>query len=152
MSKNQVFCLVRKRWVAAQPEELVRQKLLSHLIHNLGYPASSLVLEQSLKQMPHLALEDIEVPERRADVIVFGKDIHPQYSLYPLLLIECKAIPLSNKVIDQVTGYNHFLKAFFVSVVNGNEVKTGWLDPATASYSFTDRLLPYSDLLTTIKR
>lgn len=144
---QQVYCVIRKTWVAALPEELVRQKLLSYMIHHLGYPLSYLALEKELRQMPHLALSNQKIPNRRADLICFGKDIHPLFPLYPLLLVECKAIKLSSKVIDQVVGYNHSLQAYFVAIANEQEIKTGWYDKQKQEYVFVDTLPSYQDLL-----
>lgn len=93
MSASEViYCCIRKEWVAATPEEKVRQKLLAGMIGSLGYPASTIAVEQSLREMPHLALNPLKMPSRRADVVVFAKDIHPHHSLFPLLLVECKAV------------------------------------------------------------
>lgn len=144
---EQVYCLIRKTWVAAQPEELVRQRLLSHMIHNLGFPPSYLVLEKELRQMPHLEANSQQIPDRRADLICFGKDIHPKFPLYPLLLVECKAIKLSSKVIDQVVGYNHSMQAYFVAIANGQEIKTGWYDKEKKEYTFVNDLPRYTELL-----
>jgi hypothetical protein len=150
-SKEQIYCLIRKIWVAALPEELVRQRLLSHMIHTLGFPPSYLVLEKELRQMPHLTLNDYKIPDRRADLICFGKEIHPQHSLYPLLLVECKAVHLTSKVINQVVGYNYFIKAHFVAIANSQEIKTGWYDKEKKEHVFINTLPSYEGLLNTIK-
>lgn len=142
-----MYCLLRKTWVAAQPEELVRQKLLSQMIHHLGYPPGYLFLEKELKQMPHIALNAKGFPERRADLICFGKGIHPHHSLYPLLLVECKAVKLTSKVVDQVVGYNHYVQAYFIAIVNGEEMKTGWYQKEKNGYHFVDALPSYQELI-----
>lgn len=147
-NRNQVFCLMRKEWVIATPEELVRQKLVHHLIHDLAFPWSHIALEKSLRQMPHLTLADqLKLPHRRADLVCFAKNIHPQFNLYPLLLVECKAVKLSERVVNQVVGYNHFVKAYFIAVVNAEEVRTGWYDEATKKYNFVNFLPKYEELV-----
>lgn len=141
-----MFCCVRRQWVAALPEEKVRQHLLNHLINQLGFPPSLIVLEMGLQQIPHLNPSQGQIPERRADIVCFAKGIHPAHDLYPLLLIECKAVKLTPKVLNQVTGYNHFLKACFIAVANQNEVKLGWFEAKLQRYIYTDRIPSYKHL------
>lgn len=143
---NTLFCPIRKSWVTALPEEKIRQRLLAHMIQNLGFPQSHLVVEKGLAQMPHLTLSNQNIPTRRADIICFSSGIHSQHALYPLLLVECKAVPLTSKVLNQVAGYNHFLQAYYISVMNENEIKTGWYDRTAGAYAFVDGLLSYDSL------
>lgn len=142
-----LYCHIRKEWVNAQPEEYVRQNLIRLMIEELGYPASHLVLEKQLGQMPHLVRKDPSWPNRRADIICFAKGIHPVHSLYPLLLVECKAIKLSPKVINQVAGYNYYLKSFFIAIANQEEIRTGWYDPLKNAFNFISRLPSYPELM-----
>lgn len=144
---GQFYCQIRKEWVAATPEESVRQQLLHTMIHSLGFPASGIVLEKSLKQMPHLALVPFKLPSRRADIVFFAKGIHPGFDLYPLLLVECKAIKLDDKVFNQAFGYNHFLQAYFIAVANQDTLKTAWFDPSLRGYRFINGLPSYAQLL-----
>lgn len=87
------------------------------MIDRLGYPLGYFALEKSLSQLPHLS-PSTHFPKRRADLIVFGKNIHPQEPLYPLLLVECKAVPLTRKTLQQLKSYNQFIKAYFIAAVN----------------------------------
>lgn len=144
---EQIYCQIRKEWVTSTPEEQVRQKLIRTMMLEQGYPAGGLVLEKGLRQMPHLALKPEKLPDRRADIICFARGIHPGHDLYPLLLVECKAVKLTHKVVNQVAGYNHFLQAYFIAVANQDMIKTGWYDRETLQYRFIDRLPPYSELM-----
>lgn len=148
---NTIRCAIRKVQVKADPEEMVRQKLLDHMIDSLGYPVGHIAVEKELRQMPHLQLTGQKIPDRRADIICFGKGIHPEYDLYPLLLIECKAVKLTPKVINQVTGYNHFIGAYFIAVSNQDEMRTGWYDAKQRCYQFVPFLPPYQELLKAIQ-
>lgn len=147
---KKIFCQMRREWIQSTPEERVRQTLLRRM-NALGYPQSHLVLEASLSQMPHLALFPSKLPNRRADLVCFAPHIHPQHALYPLLLIECKAIPLTSKVINQVLGYNHYLQAYFIAIINQDTVKTGWYDTLTKSYLFRETLPHYQELISALK-
>lgn len=124
---EQIYCLVRNEWVAALPEEKIRQQWLHKMVYELNYPLSGFALEKSLHQMPHLAGTGLaRLPKRRADIVFFSNGIHPDHALYPLLLIECKAVKLTSKVLRQVVGYNYYLKAPFIAAVNDVEAKLGW--------------------------
>lgn len=147
---DKVYCRIRKMWVAATPEEKVRQYLLGYMIANLGFPEGGIALEKGLNQMPHLALVSQKIPDRRADIVCFAKGIHPRHELYPLLLIECKAVKLTPKVINQVTGYNHFMQSYYVCVANQDQIRTGWYDKEKKAYTFVDYLPAFADLLATI--
>lgn len=134
--------------MASLPEELIRQRLLRHMLEDKGFPASLIAVEKALKQMPHLSgVNPLYIPSRRADIICYGKGIHPEYDLYPLLLIECKAVKLTPRVINQVAGYNQFVKAFFIAIVNDHEIQTGWFDSKKKEYVFVKTLPSYQDLM-----
>lgn len=143
---EQLFDSQRNIWVASQPEERVRHQFVRYLTDHLGYPPALLAVEKSLTQVPHLKGRK-GLPSRRADLICFGKEIHPHHALYPLLLVECKAVKLTEKAFQQVTGYNHHLGAFFVAVVNEDSLQMGWREPGKEGYLWQEGLLPYSQLL-----
>ncbi|MCH9620959.1 MAG: hypothetical protein S4CHLAM20_03690 [Chlamydiia bacterium] len=99
------------------PEEKIRQSLIKFLKEELLYPKEMISVERSLSSFPHL--KGKQVPNRRFDIAVFGTK-----KVLPLLIIECKAIPLNQKALDQVIGYNHLVQAPFIALANGDEVKT----------------------------
>jgi hypothetical protein len=92
------------------------------MIEGLGYPKSLIAVEQPIDSLPHSNIKT----NRRADIICFSKNSSEE--LYPLLLIECKAVPISEDVFRQVEGYNTVVKAFFFTVVNQTEIFTCWLN------------------------
>jgi hypothetical protein len=143
---NLLFCPLRKFWVAALPEERIRQALIQTMTQNLGYPLGSLALEKSLDQLPHLQTKT-SLPKRRADLIVLAKNLHPQHVFYPLLLVECKAISLTNKVLRQIIGYNQFVRAYFIAAVNQDQSYLGWYHPDYKDFKFKKGLLSYDILL-----
>ena len=143
---DSIFCPLRKIWVAPLPEEKIRQALVQEMTQRLGYPQGNLVLEKNLSQLPHLQFKR-SLPRRRADLIVFAKDLHPEHAFYPLLLVECKAVPLTNKVLRQIVGYNQFVGAYFVAAVNQTASYLGWYHPHHQDFCFQEGLLPYDLLL-----
>lgn len=144
---KQLFCAVRRQWITAQPEELVRQRLILLMTKKLNFPPNLLVVEMSLTQMPHFRPGAVRIPERRADIVCFAKNIHPRHTLYPLILIECKAVKLSPKVVSQVTGYNHFVGAYFIAIANQEEIKLGCYDAKNSGYAFVDGLPSFDQLV-----
>lgn len=146
--KSKLFCPVRKEWVSALPEERIRVSLLHYMTQKLDYPAHLLVVEKALHQFPHLAQRKISsLPKRRADLVCYAPNVHPSHPLYPLLLVECKAIPLQPAAIQQLTGYNHYLQAHFVALCNGTEMRAGYFDASQGGYVFSETLPSYNQLL-----
>lgn len=148
---QQVLCQIRREWVKATPEEIVRQTILQEMISNLGYPLGHVVVEKGLRQMPHLSLFNQKLPDRRADIVCFAQGIHPTCSLYPLLLVECKAVKITSKTFNQAAGYNHYLGAFFLALANGEEIQTAWFDSTTQSYKSIKRLPAHAELMQNLK-
>lgn len=149
-NKNNFLDLQRKKWVKDRPEERVRQFLLKKMIDELFFPKGLIVLEKSLHALPHLSqVEKKKIPNRRLDIVVFGKNIHPQFGLFPLLLIECKAVPLTQSSINQVVGYNDVVRAPFIALANEEKVITGHFQER-GSFRFIEGLYSYKDLLATL--
>jgi len=126
-SKDQIYDQVRNIWITATPEEIVRQNLLSKMIDELSYPKELIIVEKALSEIPLFSLTS--TPLRRIDVACFAKNIHPEHSLYPLLLIECKeSANDAMKALDQVKGYNLFVKAYFIAVAYPGGELFGFLE------------------------
>jgi hypothetical protein len=140
-----IQCAIRKIFVEATPEECVRQKILVRLVNQLGYPLGYIAVEKELRQMPHL-LNQRPLPNRRADIVCFARGIHPHHAIYPLLLIECKSVKLTSKVINQTIGYNYFVQSYFIAVANNNDIQTGWYDLAQGIFTFVPNLPSYEEL------
>ena len=148
---EKIYCEGRKTFVVLTPEERVRQKLLSDLTITLKFPINHIVLEKAVRQMPHLSLVDSQsIPCRRVDIVCFAKGIHPVHDLYPLLIIECKAVKLTPRVITQVAGYNHYIKAPFIAIANQDEIKFGYREKDVKAYTFLDYIPSYQDLISNL--
>jgi Type I restriction enzyme R protein N terminus (HSDR_N) len=144
-----IYCPYRKEHVAAQPEEVVRLNLLTTMTERLGYPTSCIVIEKALSQLPHLTTSSLSLPNRRVDILVYT-NIEGD-GLIPLLLIECKAVPLNHKTLQQVAGYNHYIGAPFICVANADQLFMGWVDKKLKSYQYIDFLPTYKELWAWIK-
>lgn len=99
---------VRRRWVAMQPEEFVRQLTLAFLILKKGYPSGQIAVEKTLRGH-HLT--------KRCDILVYSREG------FPFLLVECKApqIPLGQQVFLQAANYNLALQVPFLMMTNGQQ-------------------------------
>ena len=96
-------------------EEQIRQELLKKMKEELGYPSSLLIIEKEIKDLPHLRGSSSSFPKRRLDILVYTKKEY----LHPLLLIECKfSTKNRSNALKQVLGYNYFVKAPFIGVVD----------------------------------
>ena len=105
-NKLLVFDVVRKKYVAAQPEEWVRQHCLHFLIHDKGYPAGRVLIERKL---------EVHGLTKRLDLAVCdpGGQIE--------VLVECKApdVVIDQDVFDQIARYNMEARARYLMVSNG---------------------------------
>ncbi len=117
---KQVFDPLRNEWVAATPEEVVRQTWIQRMIGELKFPKELLAVEKELKALPHLMEDKSLLPNRRIDLLSFMKKGD---TVSPLVLIECKEGALSQEALDQALGYNHYVKAPYVAIVNHSEVR-----------------------------
>lgn len=117
--RGKLYDPLREIWVVATPEEVVRQRLLHAMIHQLGYPKHLLAVEKQLSELPNLTGGD-PAPMRRADILCYSDFCE---ELAPLLLIECKEVSPDEDAHRQVLGYNHFVRAPFVAVAGPNEVE-----------------------------
>lgn len=113
---KELYDEIRSCWVSATPEEIIRQLWIKKMIGELGFPKELIAVEKELKSFPHLASSS--VPDRRADLVCFGS----RSSIFPLLLVECKSETLSAKAIEQALGYNMYVQAPYIAVVNDREI------------------------------
>lgn len=123
MSKfKQVYDPIREIWTLATPEEIIRQKWIEVMIEHLGFPKAQLVVEKKMNQLPHLNKDSL--PNRRIDVLAYYKDL--QSEMKPLLLMECKAIPLNHQALLQVMGYQSLVGSPFIALANEEEIRVGY--------------------------
>ena len=148
---TQIYCRIRKEWVSEQPEEMVRQNILKHMIEEREFPPALIAVEKALHQIPHLKLADRKsIPKRRTDIIAFAKG-NFQCELYPLVVVECKAVKITEKTLRQAVGYNYSIGASFLVLVNAEQLLTGWYDPVKEDYQFVNYLPSYPMLLEATK-
>jgi hypothetical protein len=107
------FDPVRRKNVAALPEERVRRQLVDWLVSAIGVPPRLISVEYSLSKLDPRC-------RKRADVVVWRPSARSG-GLEPWLLAECKApgIQLNESVADQARGYAAKVRAEHVLITNG---------------------------------
>jgi type I restriction enzyme M protein len=101
-----IRCLVRDKWFAAKPEELVRQLWLEHLVRFYKYPIHRLAVE-----VPVTFGRD---SSKRADIVIWDAD-RPTVAY---CMIEVKA-PNARAGKDQLKSYTHATGAPLAMWSNG---------------------------------
>jgi len=106
---QQIWCLVRRRWLLLTPEEVVRQTVILHLL-SINYPRGWISIERKIKN---------HILNKRYDVIVANRHGEPN------ILVECKAMgePLNQSTLDQITAYNYTVSSPILWITNGHENK-----------------------------
>lgn len=122
MTQQQVFCPVRRRWVALTPEEGVRQHTILMLYRHYGYPLELMQVEGAIT---------VNGMTRRCDIVIHSADGRPQ------IIVECKRpdVPLTQKVCDQACRYNTALQVPLLILTNGNQMATLQVDLAGGTLS-----------------
>ncbi|MBI5274647.1 MAG: type I restriction enzyme HsdR N-terminal domain-containing protein [Chlamydiales bacterium] len=141
--QNKIYDAIRKKWVSATPEELVRQYWIQVMVQELHFPINSLVVEKTLKEIPLLALPKRKIPNRRFDLICFHQK---ETEIKPLMMVEFKATSLSEDVFSQVIGYNFYIQAAFIAIANQTAIKVGWYCKEKNAYQAMDYLPTYQEL------
>ena len=119
---KQVYDQMREKWVVSTPEEVVRQKWIEVMLGHLSFPKELIITEKRLSLLPHLSGQ-VNLPERRIDLLAYTKK---NDELKPLLLMECKCVPLNTKTLLQVSGYNEYVGAPYVAICNETEILVGF--------------------------
>ena len=103
---NEVFDIIRKKWLRLSPEEWVRQNMI-HYVLLKKYPASLIAVEKEIKLGELI---------KRCDVVVYSR------TALPFMIIECKEmnIPLSEKTLEQILRYHITLPADYLIITNGS--------------------------------
>jgi len=131
--QQEIWDLVRRKFVTLTAEEWVRQHFLNFLIHHRGYPASLIRVEAALVY---------NRLRKRSDIVAYDKQGKP------LLLVECKApqVSITQDVFDQVAVYNRTFTGKFLVVSNGLKHYCSRIDHEKKTCSFVADIPHYSDI------
>lgn len=101
---DQVWCAVRRRWLEAQPEELVRQALIAYLLER-GYTTQLMQVERLVGR-----------GRDRLDLLVLDRGGRA----YLLVEVKAPGYPLQ-PATDQLARYNLHWRAPYTLALNGVE-------------------------------
>lgn len=124
--KLKIFHLVSRPKMRNSKEECLRQQLLTYLVDIKKFPKSLMVQERKISTLPNL-IRKCHL-SRRVDLLVYT----PEFK--PLLLIECKAVAITINAIKQVLGYNYYIGAPYVGIINQQECILQWEEGSSVSY------------------
>ncbi|MFK8268913.1 type I restriction enzyme HsdR N-terminal domain-containing protein [Capnocytophaga cynodegmi] len=129
-----IFDEIRKKFVALQPEEWVRQHVIRFLIEEKKVPKSLINVEKEIT---------INGLVKRYDIVVFSRNGNI------LLAVECKAptMQISQTVFDQIARYNLILKSEILMITNGLNHYFCQMDYEKGKYLFLKELPEYDYLV-----
>ncbi|HPE34922.1 MAG TPA: type I restriction enzyme HsdR N-terminal domain-containing protein [Bacteroidales bacterium] len=132
--KEEIFDVIRRKFVALTPEEWVRQHFIHYLNTEKNVPLWMIAVEKTLiyNRM-----------NKRADILVYSGNGKP------LLMAECKAasVPINQRVFDQVARYNLTMRVPFLVVTNGLVQICCKINLDEASYEFLGDIPDYETLV-----
>ena len=131
--KQQVYDILRRKFVALTPEEWVRQLFVHYLIQHKGYPAECIGNEVSIM---------LGRTKKRCDSVVYGQNAQP------VMIIEYKSpqTEITQQVFEQVSRYNIKLKVRWLVVSNGMQHYCCHIDYESGTYQFVEDIPPYNDI------
>lgn len=109
-NRQYIFDPIRKKFVVFTPEELVRQLIITYLLHENKTPAKYIAVEKQLI---------FNSKPVRFDILIFNKNATPK------MIIECKSFKttISDNASLQISKYNSILKADYLCITNGMTTK-----------------------------
>lgn len=136
-SKQEIYDIVRKRFVALTPEEWVRQHVLHFLGSEKSVPLSLMAVEKKLT---------INTLVKRADIVVHER------SGRPLMLVECKApgVQITQQAFDQAARYDMVFHVNFLLITNGLANYCCRFDYSANTYAFLPGIPSYAEMIATI--
>ena len=131
MPEGVVYDPLRRKNVAATPEEQVRQWFIGILSGTLGVPHHMMMSEVPMKY---------GVKSWRADIVVWGQ------GAIPLAVVECKrpGVDVDADVARQALRYNAVLGVKFIILTNGG--KTSVFKRGSDGFSAMDHLPLYDEM------
>ena len=100
-----IYDFLRHRYLRLTPEEWVRQHFTHFLVEHKGYPTALLANEVTI---------DVNGVARRCDSVLYKAA-----GGMPRMIIEYKALHITQSVFQQIYSYNSVLRADYLIVSNG---------------------------------
>ena len=96
---NQIFSILRQKWVALTPEERVRQEYLRVLIEEYGFKSEQIEEEVSVTGRGS--------GDARADFLIWRTPEARRRQEHALIVVECKADNVTISLKDYMQGANY---------------------------------------------
>jgi hypothetical protein len=131
--KQEVFDIIRKKYVSLTKEEWVRQNFIHFLIREKQYPQSLIGVEYTLQLLKQ---------SRRPDIVLFDNNGIPR------LIVECKSpeVKISQDTFDQVARYNMSLRVDYLIVTNGIDHYCCLINYKKGKYEFLADIPEYGQI------
>ena len=131
--KQQVFDILRRKYVALTPEEWVRQQFVHFLILHKGYPSECIGNEISIT---------LNGTKKRCDSVIYGQNAQPA------MIVEYKSpqVEITQSVFEQISRYNIKLRVRWLIVSNGLHHYCCCIDYENGTYRFVEDIPPYSEI------
>lgn len=103
---NEIFDVIRKKWLQLLPEEWVRQNMIQFLLTK-NYPGPLMAIEKEIK------LGELS---KRCDIVIYDRQSQP------FMIVECKEmnVVMSEKILHQILRYHITLPAKYLIITNGS--------------------------------
>jgi hypothetical protein len=136
-NQQQIFDVIRRKYVVLTPEEWVRQHFVNYLINHSSYPKGLMTIEKKVI---------VNGASQRADIVVYSRNGQP------LMVVECKApdIELSNSTFAQAARYNYILGAKYLVITNGVKHFCCKVDLQTGAFSLHKGIPNYQELINNV--
>jgi type I restriction enzyme M protein len=117
--KKKIYSPLRKKYLDAMPEEIVRQEFICKLINDYGY-----TLEQMDEEVK-LTSSQRGTGRASADLVIWKSEEEKKKKKTAFLVVELKADNLKLKVEDCYQGYNYatWSRANLFAISNGSELQ-----------------------------
>lgn len=131
--KQQIFDILRRKYVALTPEEWVRQQFVNYLILHKGYPSECIGNEISIT---------LNGTKKRCDSVVYGQNAQPA------MIVEYKSpqVEITQQVFEQISRYNIKLKVKWLIVSNGLRHYCCRIDYESGTCQFVEDIPLYNDI------
>lgn len=131
--KQQVFDVLRRKYVALTPEEWVRQQFVHFLIGQKGYPAECIGNEISI---------NLNGTKKRCDTVIYDGNAQPT------MIVEYKSpqVEITQQVFEQISRYNIKLRVKWLIVSNGLQHYCCKIDYENGTYQFVEEVPTYNNI------
>lgn len=131
--KQQVYDILRRKYVALTPEEWVRQHFVHFLCEHKGYPLAYMANEVELS---------VGAKKLRCDSVLYDTALHPR------MIMEYKAptVSITQDVFNQIAAYNMLLKVDYMVMSNGLQHYCCKMDYEGKKYLFLNDIPDFKNL------